>query len=824
MNGNQLFADVIVPLAIPGYFTYKVPDTLKDKIQPGVRVVVQFGKRKLYTAILANIHSNTPAFESKEIIQVIDNSPIINNIQISFWNWLAMYYMCTPGEVMKAALPSGLKLESESVLLPGTSFSDTENLNGEEIIIIELLKKKGSVTINEVINTLQKRNVYSVLGYLSSRKIITIEESITERYIPKFEEFVELDRSITDEKQFTEIYESILKAPRQADLLLIFAGLGRPFSANPVPVKKSELISKNPAYANALRTLYKKGILKITEKEVSRLSDSAQVNNVNIVLTATQSEALTKIKELFTQKDITLLHGVTSSGKTEIYIRLMQEYLQKGKQVLYLLPEIALTSQIINRLRKVFGDKAGVYHSKFNDSERVETYLNVLEQSPCKKKFEIILGVRSSVFLPFSDLGLIIIDEEHENTYKQQDPAPRYHARDSALMLAKMHGAKVLLGTATPSLESYWHALQGKYGLVELNQRFMEMKMPEIQVVNTKEAARKKQMVSDFSEILIENIKKTIENKKQVILFQNRRGYAPRLECDDCSFVPGCPHCDVKLTYHKYENRIICHYCGYSTGLLTKCPACKGNNILMKGTGTEKIEDELAVIFPGYRTGRMDLDTARTRRKIDEIFSEFENGNIKILVGTQMVSKGLDFDNVGLVGIINADNLLNYPDFRANERSFQMMLQVSGRAGRKSEQGKVFIQTTQPSHPVIDFVINNDFKSSYNWLINDRKKYGYPPFTRIIELTLKHRQPLIVENASVYLANLLRKIFKEKLLGPEKPLVAKIQTLYLRKIMLKTDRNSSLIKIREIIVNEINKVKAVKEYKGVVIVTDVDPM
>jgi len=824
MLNQTMFADVLLPLALPGYFTYSVPSEIEKLVQPGKRVVVQFGKKKLYTAIVSHTHHNEPKFEYKEILQVIDNHPIVNQLQLAFWQWISMYYMCTPGEVYKAALPSGLKLESESVILPGDNFLNVQNLPDDEILVVDLLREHGNILMEDVIKATGKKNVFSLIGSLVSQKIIVVEESLTERYIPKFEEFISISAEIENEEHFNLIYNQLSKAPRQANLLLLFAEMSNLYTPQQTSIKKTDLLKKMPGAANALRELHKKNILKIFEKEASRLDDYTGENIEMVQLNVNQTEVIKNIRELFIIKETVLLHGVTSSGKTEIYIHLIDEYIRQGKQVLYLLPEIALTSQIINRLRRVFGNLVGIYHSKFSDSERVETYLNVLQENKEKNSFKIILGVRSSVFLPFSNLGLVIIDEEHENTYKQFNPAPRYNARDSVLMLAKMHSAKVLLGSATPSIEIYYHARENKFGMVELFTRFQDIKMPKIEIVDTKEAYRKKQMKSYFSSVLVENIKQTIDNGKQVILFQNRRGFSPWLECGICNWIPGCRHCDVKLTYHKFENRLICHYCGFSTQVPHKCPACESSELTMKGFGTERIEDDLSLIFPEYHISRMDLDTTRTRRKIDRIMEDFETGKTQILIGTQMVSKGLDFNNVGLVCVINADNMLNFPDFRANERSFQLIAQVSGRAGRKNEQGKVIIQTSQPEHPVIKFVLNNDYLSFFYWQIQERQKYRYPPFARLIELTLKHKQEDIVQGAVVEFAALLRKSFGKRLIGPEKPLVSKIQNLYLRHIILKLEKSIAIQRVRELISESMKTLKVNPAYKSVIVVPDVDPM
>ncbi len=819
-----VFVDVLLPLALPGYFTYSVPQSFEKEIKVGKRVVVQFGKKKLFTAIVYNIHNNKPKFDFKEILQVIDNDSIVNQLQLAFWQWLSMYYICTPGEVYKAALPSGLKLESESVILPGDNFLLEKELSDDEIIVVDLLQEHGTILIEDVIKVTEKQNVYSLIGSLVSKKIIVVEESLTERYIPKFEQFVTISDEIENDEYFNTVYNNLSKAPKQADLLLKLAEMVKLFTPQQSYIKKTALLKKLPNAANLLRELQKKKIVKIFEKEVSRISDFSAEKTEMALLNKNQRLAYSEIKEFFVEKDTVLLHGVTSSGKTEIYIHLINDYINKGKQVLYLLPEIALTNQIINRLRRVFGNLIGIYHSKFSDSERVETYLNVLQANNAKNPFKIILGVRSSIFLPFNNLGLIIIDEEHENTYKQFNPAPRYNARDAALMLAKMHGAKVILGSATPSIESYYNASKNKFGKVELFTRFLDIKMPNIEVVDTKEAYKRKQMKLHFSPVLLENIKQTIENGKQVILFQNRRGFSPWIECSNCNWIPGCRHCDVKLTYHKFENRLICHYCGFSVSVPSSCPACGGNNVIMKGFGTERIEDDLSLIFPDYKVGRMDLDSTRTRRKIDQIIEDFEIGKTHILVGTQMISKGLDFDNVGLVGVLNADNMLNFPDFRANERSFQLMAQVSGRAGRKNEQGKVLIQTSQPEHPVIKFVINNDYLSLFNWQIQERNKYNYPPFSRLIEFIIKHKQEEIVQGAAVEFSALLKKYFGNRLIGPDKPIISKIQNFYIRHAILKISKSTSLQSVREIILSSIQKLKSNPTYKSVIVVPDVDPM
>ncbi len=789
----------------------------------GKRAVVQFGKRKVYTGIIKNIHSEKPVYETKTILSVIDNDPIVNKFQLKLWDWIADYYMCTLGEIYKASLPAGLKLESETnvFLNPDADYSD---ISEKEELLIGLLTNEDFLPINK----LEKEtdfNVLPVIKKLIDKYIIIAEEKIKKKYKPKFEEYISLPEYLNNETRLTEVLDKLNKAKKQSELLMSFIYLTKYGSEQYGGIKPADEFLKKDVlkFCNTtpaiLKALIDKGFLMSEKKEVSRLLSSkydfSEIKNLNEF----QLKAFNEIKEKFKEKDVVLLHGVTSSGKTEIYIKLIKEQIAEGKQVLYLLPEIALTAQITTRLEKVFGEKLGVYHSKFNDNERVEVWKNL--QSG---KFSLILGVRSSVFLPFDNLGLIIVDEEHENTYKQYNPAPRYHARDVSVVLAKIHKATVLLGTATPSLESYFNAKMGKYALVELHQRFQNIKLPEIRIADIKDARRKKKMKSLFTPELLEGIKTALDNKEQIILFQNRRGFSPFTECETCGYIPKCEHCDVSLTYHKYSNLLVCHYCGYSERATKTCKACESPTMVTRGFGTQKIEDEIKQFFPDVKFARMDLDSTGSKKAYHKIIYDFENGNTDILIGTQMVSKGLDFDNVALVGIMNADNMLNFPDFRAFERSYQLMAQVSGRAGRKNKQGKVIIQTVNKNHPIIKNIIDNDYEAMFMSQLALRKQFKYPPFYRLIEIKLTHKKENIVKNASLQLAEELKNIFGRRILGPEAPLISRIKNQYIRVILIKIEKNLSPSKSKAYINFSINKVKTVEKYKYVRFSADVDPM
>jgi primosomal protein N' (replication factor Y) len=826
-----MFASVLLPLPLPGYFTYRVPEEFQSEISPGKRVVVPFGKRKIYTALVREIHAANPSsVEVKSILSVIDIQPVVFPIQFSFWEWIASYYMCTPGEVMNAALPSGFKLASESMIcLNPEADLETADLNEKEIMIVEALLAQKKLPVNTIADLLDQRKIIPLIHTLIEKGIVTAEEKLESKYKPLKQSFIRLGREFTDnEEKLKEVFDELSKrAFRQLQVLMVYLTLAKEANGKNVAVRKSDLVKNKEVTPATLQALVSKGILEVFEVEASRLVVSQALNDPDeIALSLHQKRALDDVKRIFTEKEVVLLHGITSSGKTELYIKLINEVLLAKKQVLYLLPEIALTSQIISRLQRYFGDNVGVYHSKYNDNERVEIWNHCLSQDNNfdAGRFQVILGARSALFLPFNNLGLIIIDEEHDTSYKQYDPAPRYQARDAAIMLARLHGARTLLGSATPSIETYFNASTGKYGLVEMSERYGGVSMPEILLANVREETRNKTMQSNFTSLLINNIREALKQEEQVILFQNRRGFSLHLVCDACDWVPMCKNCDISLTYHKKENKIKCHYCGYSENPPSTCPQCQGTRILMKGFGTEKVEEELGAIFPETVVRRMDLDSTRTKYAHQRIISDFEERRINILVGTQMVTKGLDFDNVSLVGILNADNMLNFPDFRAHERSYQLMEQVSGRAGRKAKQGKVIIQTYNPVHPVIQHVVHHDFHSYYRAQLADRAKFLYPPYNRLIILRLKHRDQNVLNKAARDLAYDLRQGLGKRILGPEYPLVARIQNLFIKQILVKIERGSNIAAFKDLIRNKIEAIQKMPEYRQVRVIIDVDPV
>ncbi len=825
MSNLPLFADVILPLPLKQLFTYSIPDSMQNSIGIGKRVIVQFGKRKIYAAIVHSVHNNKPKdYKTKDIVSVLDENPIVNESQLKLWQWIANYYMCSLGEVFKASMPSGLKLESETKVIYHAENIDPVKFNSTESLILDYLEKTNIASVNDISNALNRKDALPVIKSLLEKKAVILEEKLKESYKPKTEIFIGLHESVKTEKQLNETFDSLKNAPKQLDVLMRFIQLSGKFMKKELAeVSKTVLIKESKSNHQTIKSLIKKNILTEYEQITSRLDHSASSTKEIKQLSIAQQHAYDAIHNEFEQKQVALLHGVTSSGKTEIYIQLIKEQIEKGKQVLYLLPEIALTAQIINRLKTVFGNRVGIYHSKFNDGERVEVYQNVMS-SNTENNYDIILGVRSSLFLPFSNLGLIIVDEEHENTYKQYDPAPRYNARDSAIVLAQIHKAKVLLGTATPSIESYFNAISGKYGFVELITRFQDIKLPEIILTDTRRARKRKEMKSHFTPLLLENIEQSLERKEQIILFQNRRGFAPFLECETCGWIPYCTQCDVTMTYHKHKNELICHYCGYTIPSPKACKACGNTSMITRGFGTEKIEDDIKIFFPDAKVKRMDLDSTRSKFAYENIISGFEMGEIDILIGTQMVSKGLDFDNVGLVGILNADNMLNFPDFRAFERSYQLMAQVSGRAGRKNKQGKVIIQTSNPEHPILQFVLDNKFEEMYKSQMYDRKNYNYPPFCRLINISIKHKKADLVEKSSNQLAVNLKKIFGKRVLGPESPVISRIQNLYIKKILLKVERQRSFEKAKQLLDQQIIRLVTMDDFKTIQISIDVDPV
>ncbi len=829
---TTLFVDVILPLSLPNLYTYRVPFELADKVKTGQRVVVQFGKSKLYSALVRKIHRVPPGqYEAKYIHSVIDTEPVVTELQFQLWDWMASYYMCAIGEVMNAALPSGLKLSSETKIILHPAFVPNEGkeqkinyekLTDKEYLIVEALELREVLTLNEVMEIIEHKTVYPVVKSLLAKQVVVVLEELQERYKPKLRDFVRLSPELKKESKLKEVLDRLeKKAGKQLDILMAYLRLNDPQEKKEFQewVKKSELLDLVKGSDITLKALIKKNIFELQQVEVGRLLSKSQGNPIDKRLNEGQESALTEMKKQFSGKEVILLHGVTSSGKTELYIKLIEDTLQQGKQVLYLLPEIALTAQIIQRLQSVFNKQVGVYHSRFNENERVEIWNSVLGGQR-----KLILGARSALFLPFSNLGLIIVDEEHDTSYKQFDPSPRYNARDSAIFLGQVHKAKVVLGSATPSLESYFNAQTGKYGLVEMTQRYGDVLMPEIEVVDIKEANKRKLMKSHFSPQLLEGVELALKNKEQVILFQNRRGFSPIIECYTCAWTPPCKNCDVSLTYHKAGNQLRCHYCGYTIPMPLQCEACGETNLKTKGFGTEKIEEEIGLFFPAARISRMDLDTTRAKHAHKQLISDFEDRKVDVLVGTQMVTKGLDFDHVSLVGILNADSSLNFPDFRSFERSYQLMAQVSGRAGRKNKRGRVIIQSHNPGHAIIQDVISNNYLAMYVSQLRDRKSFHYPPFYRLIELTLKHRDVDVLNEGATFIAARLREQLGDRILGPEFPLVARVRNEFLKAIMIKTERETSIASVKKIINEVCFEFKLQAAFKQIKLHIDVDPL
>lgn len=816
------YADIILPVPLLKLFTYEIPGNLKELVSVGMRVVVPFGKKRQLSGVVFEIHQNKPEhYDTKPILSVLDDKPLVTMEQLRLWQWISTYYQCSLGEVYKAALPSGLKLESETRFFYNPEFVESETLSEKELMVLDFFAREKEGTINEVNKVTELKNSLPIVKNLIEQQALMVDEHLTEKYKPKVDNFISLHPQRRTENALKQIFDQLEKAPKQLQVFMQFiqknGGVAKCMSGS--NVLRKDLLNEVENGTAALSELIKKEILIQESQKVDRLDFSPITGADKKPLSAEQTIAYLDIKKGFETGKPVLFHGVTSSGKTEIYIHLIDETLKAGKQALYLLPEIALTTQITNRLKVHFGNRLGIYHSKFNDAERVEVWNDLLQNN----NYQVIIGVRSSIFLPFSNLGLVIIDEEHEHSFKQYDPAPRYHARDVALVLAKNFNASVLLGTATPSIESYYNATTGKYHLTELNTRFEGIQLPEILVVNTRDAYRRKTMMSHFSPDLIDLMRAALSNKEQVILFQNRRGFAPYLECAKCAWIPNCPHCDVSMTYHKNINQLVCHYCGHSAAVYSTCQACGNPSLFTKGFGTQKIEEEISAIFPEARVARMDYDTTRSRSGYDKIIHAFEDGKLDILVGTQMVTKGLDFDRVSLVGILNADQMLNNPDFRAFERSFQMMAQVSGRAGRKNRRGKVVLQTSNPEHPVIHQVKVNDYRSFFNQQIAEREQFKYPPFYRLIFLTVKHKNQSTTNRAAFELVQKLRAVFGNRVIGPQPPPITKIADYHLQRILIKLERQSSAARAKMLIQDCINHVLSQDAWRYVSIVADVDP-
>ena len=835
MERTTYFVDVLLPLPLPGLFTYRIPHEFNDYLSFGIRVVVPFGKNKLYSGIIIKVHTDAPTkLNVKYILEVIDQYPVISERQFQLWKWISEYYMCHLGEVMSAALPSALKIASETKIILHPSFTgDISHLTENELKLTEALSYRTLMTVDEISHAIGIAKVIPIIKSLVEKEIIITDEEIKNPYKPKIETYIHLEEPFaSDEKLLYQLLDTLSqskKTQKQADLLLKFLMMQqkeRSVPINQFSIKRTDFLKETAVSIARLETLISKGIFKYEEKVVSRLEDYNALQEVkDIQLSEEQQDTIYKIQEKFSKKSVVLLHGVTGSGKTEIYIKLINQVLESGKQVLYLLPEIALTSQIVNRLRKYFGTKVGVYHSRFNEYERVEIWNRVLgagKMNMAEHKYQLILGARSALLLPYQNLGLIIVDEEHDGSYKQQDPAPRYHARDAAIMLGMIHETHTLLGTATPSIETYYNTQLDKYGLVELNRRYAVSQMPEIWTVDLRQAAKLKQLQGNFSDFLLQHIRDALKNKEQVILFQNRRGYSLRLFCNSCETMPTCIHCDVTLTYHKKSNLLKCHYCGYAIDVPEECPTCKSRNIEMKGFGTEKLEEEIQSFFPEATIVRMDLDTTRSKTAYQTIISDFENKKIDILVGTQMVTKGLDFDNVSVVGVLNADHLISFPDFRAFEKAFQTIAQVSGRAGRKNTAGKVIIQSYQPKHPALQYVISNDYVSMYRNQIKERESFHYPPIYRLIKLTLKHKEEQAVNKGAEALAPILRNAFPEQVLGPEFPLISRIQNYYLKDFWIKFPKSENLAAKKHYLQHIINQFLGQTSYKTIRIIINVD--
>jgi primosomal protein N' (replication factor Y) len=790
------FIDVILPIPIQKTFTYSVTQYEYEFLKKGMRVAVSFGKTKMYTALVFKLHQIPPeTYDAKEILQILDNKPIVTEHQLKHWEWISAYYMCGLGDVYRAALPSAFLLESETIIFKNESFDNKDILNDEEFLIYEALQHQSQLTIHQVVDILGKKKVLPIINELIQKSAVYIKEEIYEQYKPKLIKYVRLSNNYNSENSLELLMNELSRAVKQREVIMTFFQL----SASKKPIKVKDLEKVSGASSTIIKALEVKGVLEFYFIKTDRISYNGETSALK-KLNDYQKQALKEIKTSFTTKDVILLHGITSSGKTEVYTKLIQETLDSGKQALFLLPEIALTTQIISRLQNYFGNQISVFHSKYSMNERVEVWNNVLENKP---KAQIILGARSSIFLPFNNLGIVVVDEEHETSYKQFEPSPRYNARDAAIVLSHLHQGKILLGSATPSLETYFNASENKYGLVELNRRFGDVKLPKIELVDIKEKQRKREMTGHFSDTLLKQIQEELEENKQIILFQNRRGFSPIVECSTCGVSPQCPNCDVSLTFHKFKHELKCHYCNYLRAMPNSCGACGSNTLSTKGFGTEQIELELKKIFPDYSIGRMDLDTTRGKYGYQKIIGAFEAKEIDILVGTQMLSKGLDFENVSLVGILNADMMLNFPDFRAHERAFQLMVQVSGRAGRSKKQGKVMIQTYNPYHQILQQVSITDYTTMYKEQMQDRWQYHYPPYYRLIKITLKHKDYQKTETGVNWLVRALQNVFGENILGPSSPAVSRIRNQYIKNVMIKIPPKQSIVKTK----HEIFKVK-----------------
>lgn len=823
-----MFAEVLLPVPIYGTFTYEIPSDMTDSIRVGHRVIVPFGRRKSYTGIVCALTPIQPqGYEVKRISMLIDDRPVVRHPQIKFWNWIADYYLCSPGEVYRAAMPSGLKIESETFISPVKGFEeDPDNrLSPKELGLLNGLLESGEkrMSLEKLGNVTQLTSVGPAVNSLLERGAVMISEDLVERYHSRKETYVRLSAPRGDHDSLHSAFDAVRKGSLQEKALLTLielSGFLRQNQPEPREVTRTEIMERSGVTTSVIATLSKKGIVEIYQKEVGRFICHSPGSGMLPTLSEPQSQALAAIHRSWTEHSVTLLHGVTSSGKTEIYMHLIESALSLGCQALYLVPEIALTTQLTTRLQKVFGEKVVIYHSKFSDNERVDIWKKLLHSSePC-----VVIGARSAVFLPFASLRVVIVDEEHESSFKQQDPAPRYNARDAAIVLASMHGAKTVLGSATPTVETYWKAMQGRFGLVTLKERFGGSELPRVELVDMTEARKKGQVNGIFSLSTRRLVNSTLEEGHQAILFLNRRGYAPVARCSQCGYVPKCDHCDVSLTYHRRFDRLICHYCGTPYETPRVCPACKEPGIEVLGYGTERIEEEVSQNFPGVKIARMDLDTTRNKDGYENIISDFSQGKSKILVGTQMVTKGLDFGNVGVVSVVNADTIINFPDFRSAERAFNMIEQVAGRAGRNGQRGVVSIQTYSPSHPIFPFILNHDYSGFFEYELAQRERYNYPPFVRVIYVYIKHKDVVAVESIAQAMATRLRQLIGNRVSGPEEPTVGRVQNYFIRRIMLKIETNASISKVKSLLRDVKIEMTTQGLLSGAVIYQDVDPV
>ncbi len=818
-----MYAEIILPLPLNSTFTYEIPTEFEPEIQVGSRVLVQFGKKKYYTGIVERTHGNDPGYAVKPLMALLDAHPVLRYPQLKLWNWISEYYLCAVGDVYKAAVPTGLKPESETYVTLNSDFEAPEGvkLTERQAMVVMLLEERKRLRMSEIETELKIGNVTPMVSHLLELGIVNIDEKVVEKYRAKRETYIALCAERGDHDRLHEFFDMTRRSRQQEKALIGYLDMSGWMHPNGElrDVTRTDFLKSTGVNPGILKALVDKGILRQEKRVINRFNPSVKGEITPSPLSAAQSCALTGIKEGFRERQTMLLHGVTGSGKTEIYTHLIASALHDGNQVLFLVPEISLTTQLTDRLRAVLGNRLLVYHSKFSDSERVDIWKRLLTSNEPL----VVLGARSSVFLPFAHLGLVIVDEEHESSFKQYDPAPRYNARDTAIMLATMHGAKVLLGSATPSVETYYKAVNGKYGLVTLEERYEGSVLPDVEIVDMRDQRKKKLNTGILSAPLVSNVRKAMADKRQAIIFQNRRGFAPVVVCRQCGWTPKCENCDVSPVYHKHANLLRCHYCGFAAQLPTLCPACGQNSIDIFGYGTERIAEEIHQEFPDSRVSRMDLDTTRNKDSYQEIIEEFARHDTDILVGTQMVTKGLDFGDVRVAGVINADTLLNFPDFMSNERAFNMLEQVAGRAGRRQEKGMVLIQTTDPKNPVLEHVRKHDYAGYYESEIRERERYNYPPFTKIINVYLRNKDSGATDRAATLYALKLREIFGDRVLGPEKPFVSRVALWYIQSIMLKVEANASMKKVKEILRKVYEESAAWPDMKTTQVYYDVDP-